>query len=232
MGVAEDATVGSRRRGRPDPFLEPGFEHAARRAGRPLYFGNYFPNDWKDKTGARLQRGAVYAGVGGELSILVARWRGRAQNCLAALAAAGDPLGCFASERERLLLGDPSPPGWRHLWHLRETEIFHAGKGVSGAPALLCDVESDVGILQREAPFPLRLGTERSPTRSARSGTALGVRVRMYEDTKHTSATEALRGGRRLEEVQHGLGHKDRRSTERYARHADVARVEDLFRRR
>lgn len=65
-----------------------------------------------------------------------------------------------------------------------------------------------------------------------RAAAKVGVRVRMYEGTKHTSATEALRGGRRMEEIQHALGHRDRRSTERYARLADVARVEDLFRRR
>jgi hypothetical protein len=34
------------------------------------------------------------------------RWGVAAADGLAALAAAGDPLGCFASERERLLLGD------------------------------------------------------------------------------------------------------------------------------
>ena len=66
----------------------------------------------------------------------------------------------------------------------------------------------------------------------ARACAQVGVRVRMYEGTKHTSATEALRSGRRMEEIQHALGHRDRRSTERYARLADVARVEDLFRRR
>jgi len=65
-----------------------------------------------------------------------------------------------------------------------------------------------------------------------RAAEKVGVKVRMYEGTKHTSATEALRGGRRLEEIQHALGHRDRRSTERYARLADVARVEDLFRQR
>lgn len=65
-----------------------------------------------------------------------------------------------------------------------------------------------------------------------RAAAKIGVRVSMYEGTKHTTATEALRSGRRLEEIQHALGHRDRRSTERYARLADVARVEDLFRRR
>lgn len=58
------------------------------------------------------------------------------------------------------------------------------------------------------------------------------VRVNMYEGTKHTSSTEALRGGRRMGEIQKALGHRDRRSTERYAKLAEVTPVDDIFRRR
>ncbi|HEU4428065.1 MAG TPA: site-specific integrase [Myxococcota bacterium] len=65
-----------------------------------------------------------------------------------------------------------------------------------------------------------------------RAAEKIGVRVRMYEGTKHTTATEALRAGRRMEDIQQALGHRDRRSTERYARLAEVAKVEDLFRGR
>ena len=125
-----------------------------------LCFGNYFPNDWKDASGARVQDDAVYAGIAGEIWILAIRWCGSAQDGLAALAAAGDPLGVVASERERLALGDPSPAGWHHLWHLGDSEIFHASHGPSGEPALACEVEGDVGILQRDASFELRPDTE------------------------------------------------------------------------
>lgn len=65
-----------------------------------------------------------------------------------------------------------------------------------------------------------------------RAAKKVGVRVKMYEGTKHTSATEALRGGRRMEEIQKALGHKDRRSTERYAKFAEVTPVDDIFRGR
>lgn len=65
-----------------------------------------------------------------------------------------------------------------------------------------------------------------------RAALAVGVQVRMYEGTKHTTATEALRAGRRLEDIQAALGHRDRKSTERYARLAEVTPVGDLFRRR
>jgi hypothetical protein len=132
------------------------------RASEPgaLYLGNYFPNDWRDASGARLQDDAVYQGAQGELRVCVVRWRGAAADGLAALARVGDPLGLASSERERLALGEPAPPGWRYLWHLGDAEIFHAARDASGAPVLDCSVCGDVGILQREAPFPLRPGTE------------------------------------------------------------------------
>jgi len=125
-----------------------------------LFFGNYFPNDWKDASGARLDHDAVYAGMAGEIWILAVRWRGRAEDGLAALAAAGDPLGIVASERERLALGDPAPAGWHYLWHLGDAEIFRAGQGPSGERTLACEVVGDVGILQRDAAFALRPDTE------------------------------------------------------------------------
>jgi hypothetical protein len=132
------------------------------RAAAPgkLYLGNYFPNDWKDASGARLQDDAVYQGAEGELRVCAVRWSGAAASGLDALVRAGDPLGLASSERERLALGDPAPPGWRYLWHLGDAEIFHPAADAAGAPALDCDVTGDVGILQRDAAFPLRPGTE------------------------------------------------------------------------
>ncbi len=131
----------------------------AQRDGR-LYFGNYFPNEWKDATGARLRDDGVYAGMAGELWILAVRWRGRAEDGLAALAAAGDPLGVVAAERERLALGDPAPAGWRYLWTLGDAELFRPAEGPSGERALACEVVGDVGILQHDAAFVLRPDTE------------------------------------------------------------------------
>lgn len=125
-----------------------------------LFFGNYFPNDWKDPSGTRIEDDAVYAGLTGAIWILAVRWLGRAQDGLAALVAAGDPLGVFASEQERLALGDPAPPGWQHLWHLGDTEIFRAGQGPAGERVLTAEVTGDVGILQRDAGFALRPDTE------------------------------------------------------------------------
>ncbi len=125
-----------------------------------LYVGNYFPNDWKDASGARVQDDAVYRGAQGALRICIVRWRGAAADGLAALERAGDPHRVASSERQRLALGDPAPPGWHYLWHLGDAEIFQPSAGPDGAAALACDVRGDVGILQREAAFPLRPGTE------------------------------------------------------------------------
>jgi hypothetical protein len=127
-----------------------------------LYLGNYFPNDWKDATGARIHGDAVYQQVTGEMRVLVVRWCESAQAGLDALVAVGDPCGLASSERERLSLGEVAPAGWHYLWHLGEAEIFRPCEDPSGAPALCCDVQGDVAILQRDAPFPLRPGTELS----------------------------------------------------------------------
>lgn len=47
----------------------------------------------------------------------------------------------------------------------------------------------------------------------------------MYEGTKHSSASSALRSGTTLERVQRALAHADPRSTERYAKLDDQAVV-------
>jgi integrase len=54
--------------------------------------------------------------------------------------------------------------------------------------------------------------------------------VSLYCGTKHSTATAARRAGVPLETIQLALGHADRRSTERYARAADLAPVEVLQR--
>ena len=127
-----------------------------------VYLGNYFPNDWKDATGARVQDDAVYRTLSGEIRILIVRWRASALAGLNALVAAGDPCAAASSERERLQRGPAAPDGWRYLWHLGDAEIFRPSVDPSGGPGMCCDMEGDAGILQREAPFPLTPGTELS----------------------------------------------------------------------
>jgi integrase len=58
-----------------------------------------------------------------------------------------------------------------------------------------------------------------------RAADAVGVKVRMYEGTKHSSASRWHSSGMPLELVRRMLRHRDTRSTERYAKLADSALV-------
>jgi len=50
----------------------------------------------------------------------------------------------------------------------------------------------------------------------------------LYEGTKHSTATHMLRRGVQERTIQALLGHRDARSTRRYARLADEALVEAI----
>jgi len=56
----------------------------------------------------------------------------------------------------------------------------------------------------------------------------IGVRIALYQGTKHTMATEAIRRGVSERSLQAFLGHADVRSTRKYARLADQALIEVL----
>jgi len=58
-----------------------------------------------------------------------------------------------------------------------------------------------------------------------RAAAKIGVRCRMYEGTKHTFATNLLEAGVSQEVIQAVLRHRDRRSTERYAKLSLAAAV-------
>ena len=58
-----------------------------------------------------------------------------------------------------------------------------------------------------------------------RAAARAGVECRMYEGTKHASASAAARRGVRLEVLQLALGHADVRSTARYSKLAPMASV-------
>jgi len=118
-------------------------------------FGNYFPNDWADKHGARLQSDDVYEGVTGELWVLAIRWACPAVEGLKLLKAAGDFEGRVADELERLAAGDRTPPGWHYLWHLGPGEIYEIQKGEGGVDCIRCTTHADAGILQKEVDWPL-----------------------------------------------------------------------------
>jgi integrase len=51
-----------------------------------------------------------------------------------------------------------------------------------------------------------------------KAATAVGIDISLYQGTKHSAATQAVNAGTRLEVVQAMLGHKDAKSTKKYAK--------------
>ena len=65
-----------------------------------------------------------------------------------------------------------------------------------------------------------------------RAAARAGLEVKMYEGSKHSTATALRRAGVPLDVIQAAAGHKDIRSTERYAQLADEVVTDALRRRR
>lgn len=125
-----------------------------------LQFGNYFPNDWADINGNRVQSDDVYAGMRGEVKILVVRWSGTARDGLQSLLEYGDVEGCLQSELDRLQQGDTTPAGWKYLWHIGPAEIYRDKHSHEGKPCIHCRTSSDAGILQKAVDLPLDESSE------------------------------------------------------------------------
>lgn len=125
-----------------------------------LQFGNYFPNDWADKNGSRVQSDDVYASVHGEVKIVIVRWSGTAREGLQSLLEEGDVEGCLKSELDRLQQGDTTPVGWEYLWHVGPAEIYRDKHSHDGRPCIHCRTSSDVGILQKAVDLPLEESSE------------------------------------------------------------------------
>lgn len=118
-----------------------------------LYFGNYFPNDWRDPNGARLQDDKVYASVAGEIRIVVVTWNAPVRDGLDALLRQADPLGVVSNEIDRLEHTVQPPDGWQYLWHIGQGEVFSAKSDYEAPPCIQCDVQGDVAILQKDVDF-------------------------------------------------------------------------------
>lgn len=133
-------------------------------ASEPLYFGNYFPNDWSSREGATVHGPEIHRSAKGGTTILAIVWRGTSTAGLRALAdtasvtataTAGAAQRAVADEIERLAQGRTAPEGWSYLWHLGEAEIFRAGVAPGGGLSVRCHTHRDVGILQRNVDFEL-----------------------------------------------------------------------------
>ena len=123
--------------------------------GGRLMFGNYFPNDWSDPSGARLQPDDIYSDVSGELRVLVVRWQHSADQGLRDLLDAGDPGERVSGEIDRIAGGDTTPDGWHYLWHLGPAEIYRRVENSGDSACIHCSTHADVGILQRDVDLPL-----------------------------------------------------------------------------
>ena len=111
------------------------------------------------------------------------------------------------------------------------------GKRIPAGEALVGWIESQVDGSTRLQRAPLfvnpRTGRRWSHwalrDRWIRAAKSVGIQgVRLYEGTKHTMATDAVRRGVSERALQAFLGHSDARSTRRYARMSDEALVSVL----
>jgi len=149
-------------------------------------------------------------------------------------------LGLRPSEATRLRAADYTvgEPGWLTITRTKNGEAKRLP-----VPAELADwIARHVPVDARLSQAPLFALAYRGHGRRARAGwcasslrrdwrmacDAVGVRCSLYEGTKHSRATELLLAGVPERTLQVLLGHRDARSTRRYARLADSALVEAL----
>ncbi len=88
------------------------------------------------------------------------------------------------------------------------------------------DAKAALNPSKRWTHDPLRTNWNEAATRAGHPG------VQLYEGTKHSTATALRRAGVPLDVIQAAAGHKDVRSTERYAQLADDVVADALRKRR
>jgi hypothetical protein len=130
-----------------------------------LQFGNYFPNDWADRQGNRLQSDDVYKQASGELCVLVIHWNDKALDGLKELVNVGDYQAKLQNEIEQLELGDITPVGWNYLWNIGVSEIYrdrHTSRDdvSEHKHTIHCHTKGDTGILQHKVDMALTKTTE------------------------------------------------------------------------
>jgi integrase len=122
-----------------------------------------------------------------------------------------DPVRAPKNNRGKRLPIDPELEAWIEKWVPRERRLVRA---------LLFENPEGQGESKRWAPSALR----RTWVRACKK---VGIHppISLYEGTKHTFATAAKERGIEDRLLQRYLGHRDRRSVERYARLADTALI-------
>lgn len=132
--------------------------------------------------------------------------------------AAGDPgwltIRVTKNRQVKRLPVTSSPTGSRSTSRARR-----ASRARRSSPSSTAAEESD-------RPAPWSTSSMRRVWRAA--CTATGVEISLYEGTKHSRATDLLRQGVSERVLEALLGHRDERSTQRYARLVDEALVDAL----
>jgi len=131
----------------------------ADRGGR-LMLGSRFPGEWLDPVGSRCAEGREFAGPPASCRYwscggLVAWTSTRCSADSTRSGARPNWSGPSAAPGA----GVPAPERWSHDWRIGPSEIFQTASAADGRSVLHCRTHADVGILQRDARWPLAPGT-------------------------------------------------------------------------
>ncbi len=126
--------------------------------GGRLWLASYFPGEWADPSGELATSPDDYSGVSGALDVLVLQWSPTVDvpAFFRGWAMRPDAPGPVRDEARRLVEPVPTPEHWEYLWFLGPGEIYRPGSAPDGRPSIACHTHGDVGILRREAQFPLQ----------------------------------------------------------------------------
>lgn len=125
-----------------------------------LQLGNYFPNDWKTRSGDRTQDDKVYGTTSGEAKTLIIKWAVPALEGLRALRELGDVDKRLSNEIDRLERGQTTPLGWSYLWNVGPSDIYQQRTDSDNTPCINCHTRGDAGILQKSVDLPLNHSSE------------------------------------------------------------------------
>lgn len=124
-----------------------------------LHLASYFPGEWSDRKGGQQIPREAYDMVSGGMRVLLIRWRAAALPGLLQTIERGDVDGLLQLEIQRLQQPVTPPENWDYLWFLGPAEIYRSGETKDKTAAICCRTHQDVGIIHKDAPFPLHADT-------------------------------------------------------------------------
>ena len=124
-----------------------------------LYVASYFPGEWSTRQGDLATPDEAYAGVTGDLDMLILRWQGEPLDGLERLAALGDVDDLLALEIDRLLNPVLPPKGWDYLWFIGPAETYRSCRTDRHDEAICCHTDNNAALLIKDAVLPLKPNT-------------------------------------------------------------------------